>query len=70
MGNAKLSKPSQWTISIGPLQHIEAGQGVTTTAAPAAKFNPKRHASVIADILRINRIIKDTTSKKLNRGLY
>ena len=33
MGEPKLSKPSQWSISIGPLPHIEDGQGGTTMAA-------------------------------------
>jgi hypothetical protein len=67
MGKAKLSKPSQWSISIGLLLPIEDGQCPTTTAAPAARFNTKRHARVMADILRINRIMRETSSENINR---
>ena len=39
---------------------IEDGQCSTTTTALAAKFSAKRQVRVMAEILRINRIMRDT----------
>jgi len=47
---------------------IEDGQCPTTTAAPAATFNTVRQARVMAEILRINRIIRDISAKNINCG--
>jgi hypothetical protein len=44
-------------MSIKPLGHSEGRQGSAAKAPPAAKFNPKRHASTMADILWINPIM-------------
>ena len=36
--------------------------------APAARFSAKRQVRVMAEILRINRIMRDTLAENINRG--
>ena len=47
---------------------IEDGQCSTTTTAPADRFSAKRQVRVMAEILRINRIMRDTLTENINRG--